>query len=79
MKRQLRQGEVTVSAGARRTRRHRQRFARGLKCFTVEVDEHALAGILLREGVLTETEALDHRKIEEAASRILATWVAARM
>ena len=65
-------------AAAIRARRHRARRRNGLVARRVEIDEHALAELLIVTGRLSEAEALQpdlqERELSALVSDIISRW-----
>jgi hypothetical protein len=59
-----------MSSAAARKRRYRRRQRDGLAVFRIEVDEHRAAAAFTAAGWISEAEALDKRKIEQAGARL---------
>jgi hypothetical protein len=64
-----------VSAAIRQ-RRRRERERRGEEVLRIPVRTNPVIEALLNSARLTEDEALDRRKVEEAVAAIIAEWTA---
>jgi len=63
-----------VSA-AERLRRHRARVRRGEEVLRVTVKPAKIIEALLRAQKITDADALNRAKVEEAVSQVVAEWV----
>ena len=57
-----------------RQRRHRERQRNGRRIFKLEADYALVVGGLIDAGKISESDALDHRKVEAVLSEMLTTW-----
>lgn len=72
-------GQVGLSPDAQRQRRRRQRDRRGIAVLAVEVNYYKLVSAILRNGSLTEAEALSKENVARIAGRmieeVIALWL----
>lgn len=61
---------------AQRQKLRRARARRGKAVLRPSVDYFAFIDVLLESTRLTEQEALDRRKVDEAAAAVLEDWIA---
>ncbi len=67
------------TSNAERQRRHRARVRRGEAILRVRVRPEKIIEALLRSQKITEDDAFNREKVEEALSHVVAEWTAERM